>query len=209
MKKVLDWLTYIMCTAFAIFVFIYKDSFNMIIMVGAIFLIVLGIILILNKNEYSLIVLILGLCLETSYLLFRYKVLDKSSAIVFMFIFSLFIILLLSIIKYFVTIKANINTHKMELDATIVDLVKNPNFNKEVYVPLLEYKVKSEYFEFNYINDNPKYVPKIGDIVKIYVNPNDYYDVYIPPSKRAIIKGLASTIFIMIASLLLLIDIFV
>ena len=161
---------------------------------------------IITKNEYSLIVLLLGICLEISYSLYRFKILDRSTAIVFMFIFSLFIILLLSIFRYFKSIKNNINIHKMELDATIVDLIKNPNFNKEVYVPLLEYKVKSEYFEFNYVSDDPKYLPKIGDTVKIYVNPNDYYDVYIPPSKRAIIKGLASTIFIMIVSLLLLID---
>ena len=48
MKKVLDWLVYIICAAFAIFVFIYKDSYSMIIMVGAIFLIVLGVLLIFN-----------------------------------------------------------------------------------------------------------------------------------------------------------------
>ena len=209
MKKVLDWLIYIICEAFAIFVFIYKDSYSMIIMVGAIFLIVLGVLLIFNKNNYASLVLLLGVCLEISYLLYKFKVLDRSSAIVFMFIFSLFNVLLMSVIRYFTTIKKSIDLHKMELEGTIVDLAKNPNFKKEVLVPLVEYKIKSEYFEFNYIIDDPKYVPKIGDKVKIYVNPNDYYDVYLPPSKRVIIKGLASTIFIMIASLLLLIDIFI
>ena len=108
MKKVLDWLIYILCAAFAIFVFIYKDNFNMLIMVGAIFLIVLGILLIITKNEYSLIVLLLGICLEISYSLYRFKILDRSTAIVFMFIFSLFIILLLSIFRYFKSIKNNI-----------------------------------------------------------------------------------------------------
>lgn len=208
MKKVLEWLIYIMCIAFAIFVFIKKDSYELIVMVGALFVIAMGILLFFKKNEYALLVLIIGICLEVSYLLYKFRVLDRSTAIVFMFIFTLFNVLLLSIIKYFMAIKNSINTHKMELIATVVDITKNPNFKKEVLVPLLEYKVKSEYFEFNYISDDPKYVPKIGDTVKIYVNPNDYYDVYIPPSRKAIIRGVAGTIFIMLASLLLLVDMF-
>jgi len=205
MKKILDNIKFILCVIFLLFAIIFKDNLELIVLVGGPFLVIIGIIMIINKEENSWILLVLGLTLSLSYLLYHFKILDSSSSIIFMLMISLFFILLVTVINYVLILKNNMKIHSLLVEAKVVDLIKNPNLETEVLIPLLEYKIKAEEFQFNYANPDKKY--EIGESVFVYVNPYDLYDLYIPPKKKDILKNVAGTILVMVVSLIIIFDV--
>ena len=208
MKKVLDWIKFILCVAYALYIIINKDNYYGMVLFACPLVVIIGIIMAINKEDKWWLVLLIGICLSISFLLFRFNVIDLYEAVVFVLILTLLSVLASSLIAYFLKIKTSMNIHKMVVEAEIVDMIRNPNLEKEVYIPLLIYAVNEEEFEFNYVPSQfEKY--SIGDKITAYINPNDYYDVYIPPVKKAIIKNVVGIVFIMIITIVILIDILV
>ena len=74
-------------------------------------------------------------------------------------------------------------THKMIVSAKIIDLIKNPNTEKDIYYPVLSYVINGDRFEINYPFGYVKNIPNIDDTIEININPNDYLDVYFKPTK--------------------------
>lgn len=207
MKKTIDNIIFILGAILLIIVVTLKDNYYLMLLCIAIFFSAIGILLVLNKNKYWAIVLPIGLSLSTSILLYNSKKYNLSSSTIIFFLTSLLLIMLITIVKYYITLKRSVLIHNLEVEAEITDLIRNPNFDIDLYTPVLTYKIKGEIFEVNHIKTFSKNVPEIGSIVRIKVNPNDYYDVYFEPDKSTVIKNYVNSIFIIIFAIYCLLSV--
>ena len=72
--------------------------------------------------------------------------------------------------------------HSLKVEATVIDLVKNPNTNREFYQPIYEYEVNDVVMEVGALGYYEKRIPKLGDKLIIFVNPEDSVN-FVSPSK--------------------------
>ena len=93
------------------------------------------------------------------------------------------------------------NKHSLEVESTVIDLVKNPNTNKEFYQPIYEYVIDDVVMEVGAPGYYEKRIPKLGDKLKIYVNPENHLDVYFESGKKDRIYNIAVGLFLLIASI--------
>lgn len=207
MKKTIDNIIYILVAILLISVVALKDKYFLMLSITAVFLVVIGILLFINKNNYAPMVFPIGLSLGISILLYRFNKFPLDKTIIFFFMVSLILIMIFTIIKYYLTLKYNIYTHKLEVKAEIVDLIKNPNLEVDFYYPVLNYKVDGERFELNYPVGFSKNIPNIGDEMTININPNDHLDVYFKPLKKTVIKNYLSGVSVLVLASLVLIGI--
>lgn len=208
MKKTIDNIIYVLTAALLITIVVLKDKYFIMVSISAIALSIIGILLLINKNNYAPVVLPMGISLGLSVLLYRFTKIPLYKATLLFFLASLALIMIATIIKYYFTLKYNIATHKKEVAAEIIDLIKNPNVDVDFYYPVLSYKIESEEYEINYPIGYAKNIPEIGDKIIINVNPNDYLDVYFKPDKMSIIKNYISSISVLILVTIVLVGLF-
>lgn len=97
----------------------------------------------------------------------------------------------------------------MAVLAFVVDLVKNPNTKKEYYQPIYQFEINGEVYTVEGLTFIDKFIPKIGESIKLYVDSKNYTDVYFDKSKREKIYSMGVGLFLMIASLVILISLFI
>lgn len=208
MKKVLDNIIYIVGVIAAILFLIFKDNTKVVLIGMGVFSLIISILLILKKNNLAVVFSIVAVMFCISLLLY-YKFKFPITKIIPLFLLgSFFFILIYSIINYKLILDNGIKVHKLEIEGTIVDLVKNPNVSGNVLLPIVRYSINGEDFEVNYYRSFlDKDAPGLGTKVIVNVNPNDYYDVYYKPSNGEVIKNFATNIVLALITLFILWDI--
>lgn len=211
MKKetVLDTLSFIVAVVTIILVVCLKSNFTYLILAGSIGSILYGLLASLNKNNYGYIFLSLGISALVTILLYMNKILDKSDSITFMITGSVFMLMIITLIFNYLNRKVNFKKYNMVVEGRVIDLVKNPNTKKEYFQPVYEFEVDGEVFNVDYPMFKNKFIPNIGDTQKIYVNSKDHKDVFFDKSTGEKIYDYALSAFLIIASLIIMITLFI
>ena len=208
MKNIINNIIFILGAFLLITLVILKDKYFLMLSISAIVLLIIGILLLIIKHNFSPIVLPVSISLGLSLLLYHFAKIPTYKAVALFFMLSLALIMIITIIIYFSILNFNIKTHSLVVASKIIDLVKNPNTKTAIYYPVLNYTIDGESFEINYPRGFVKDIPDIDDEIYINVNPNDHLDVYFKPTKIEILKNCLSTLSVLVLVVIVLIGTF-
>lgn len=208
-NKIVDTIRFIVGVVTVILVFVFKENFSTVGLIGGIGVLLYGICSLLIGERLGYVFSGLGVALFTSILIYKFEVLPQFESITFFMCLSLSLIIVISLIFDEVTDREAKNQHSLEVEATVVDLVKNPNINKEIYQPIYEYEVKDVVMEVGAPGYYEKKIPKLGDKLIIFVNPEDPLDVYFEKTKSDKLYSIAVGTFLLIASIVIIITLFI
>lgn len=211
MKKenILNTLIYIFTITTLLLMVYYQNNLTKMAWIIGMGATLIGILMILKKNNYGYLVFSTGFSLFLSVLTFTTNLLDKGDSVTFMICMSIF---LLMVITFAINI-ANMNKVKKiyskSIDARVSDLLRNPNTKKEYYQIECEYVINDSLYtvvEPDYIK---YFIPRIGDIKKIRVNSDDYTDVFFEKRLPQKIYENGLVIGLIIVSLMIIISLFI
>lgn len=208
-NKTVDTIRFIVGVVTVILVFIFKSSLSTAGLIGGVGLLLYGICSLLLGERLGYVFSGLGVSLFTSVLIYKFGLLPQFESITFFMCLSLSLIIVISLIFDEVTEREFKKKYSLETEATVIDLVKNPNTNKEFYQPVYEYVVNDVVMEVGSPVYYEKRIPKLGDKLIIFVNPEDPLDVYFEKSKSDKLYGIAVGMFLLIASIVIIITLFI
>lgn len=186
----------------------FKDNIVLVGIIAGIGGFLYGLCLSLNLNNSGYIFISIGLSLASSLSLYKFNILEKGDAFTFMICCSIFLLMSVSLIFGELKKKAMFKKFSLIVDAEVIDLVKEPNTKREYYQPVYGYVVDGEEFVVGALGYTNKFIPKIGDKIKLYVDPNQHDSVFFDETIFNKVYNLGLTIFLMIASLIILISLF-
>ncbi len=208
-NKILDTLKFIIGVVTLILVFVFKDSLSVSGLIGGIGVSLYGLCSFLLGDKVGYILTGLGISLVSSLSIFKVGVLPEFEAVTFFICLSMILIVILAFIFEYVSDKDMKKKHSLEVEAEVIDLIKNPNTTKEFYQPLYQYVVDDVVMEVGAPGYLEKGLPKLGDKLKIYVNPKDALDVYFEKRKSDKLYMLAMGLFFLVASIIIIITLFI
>lgn len=209
MEEKLNNIVYVIGVILAILVLIFKNNIPVIIVILAVGLIVGGIFFLINKRTPGYLMIGFGISIGLGVLLYKVNVLDKSDAVTFVFACSIASSMILALVIELVRKSIILKTHTLLVEAELVDLVRNNNVKKEIYLPVYTYKVDDEVYEVNYIRYLDKHLPAIGSTKPLKVNPKNHVDVYFETEIKDKIVYIACAVFLAIVSIVIIVGLFV
>lgn len=207
-KKILENASFVIGLLTVIGVFIFKDSLTKAAIVGSIGVILYGLVSCLNNNRLGVLFMSIGGSLIGAISLYSNEVLDKFDSITFFFCLSMALMVVIAALFEIFNVKAMLKSHSLRVDAKVVDLLKNPNTKKEYYQPIYEYVIGNELYTVGLPGYLDKNLPKVGDTIKLNVNPDDKEDVYFEKRKSDNVHMIAVGLFFLVASILIIISLF-
>lgn len=168
-----------------------------------------GVCIMINRNSSGYLFFSLGLSLSFALILFDCGFLDKGDSVTFMICLSTFLLMAVTLIFMCLNKKEIAKIYSLVVEGEVIDLVKNPNTTKEYYQVIYQYKVGDEVYKVgtpDYIN---RFIPKLGDKIKIYIDPNDHANTFFEKTKPEKIYNIGLCTFFMIASLIIVITLFI
>ena len=208
-NKIIDSIRFTIGVVTLILVFIFKSNLSTVGLVAGIGVALCGFCSLLMGERLGYVFSGLGSSLFISMIIYKMKLLPQFESVTFFMCLSLSLIVIISIIFDEITDKEMKKKHSLEVESTVIDLVKNPNTNKEFYQPIYEYVIDDVVMEVGAPGYYEKRIPKLGDKLIIYVNPEDHLDVYFEKGKRDKIYNIAVGLFLLIASIVIIISLFV
>ena len=208
-NKIIDSIRFTIGVVTLILVFIFKSNLSTVGLVAGVGVALYGVCSLLMGERLGYVFSGLGSSLFISIVIYKMKILPQFESITFFMCLSLSLIFIISIIFDEITDKEMKKKHSLEVESTVIDLVKNPNTNKEFYQPIYEYVIDDVVMEVGAPGYYEKRIPKLGDKLIIYVNPEDHLDVYFEKGKRDKIYNIAVGLFLLIASIVIIISLFV
>lgn len=208
-EKILNTLSFAIIIVTILLIVIFQNSSQNMLLIASSGMILYGMCVILQKNKYGLLVLSMGLSILMAVCFYKFNVLDKVDSITFMICFTMFLLVLISFIFRCINNKKIFNKYNIVVNAKVIDLVKSPNSKIEYYQPIYEYNIEDKFFEVGAPGYMDKFIPKIGDSREIYVSSEDYMDVYFDKSKIEKIYNLISSLLLLVASLIIIITLFI
>ena len=208
-NKIIDSIRFTIGVVTLILVFIFKSNLSTVGLVAGVGVALYGVCSLLMGERLGYVFSGLGSSLFISIIIYKMKILPQFESITFFMCLSKSLIVIISIIFDEITDKEMNKKHSLEVESTVIDLVKNPNTNKEFYQPIYEYVIDDVVMEVGAPGYYEKRIPKLGDKLIIYVNPEDHLDVYFEKGKRDKIYNIAVGLFLLIASIVIIISLFV
>lgn len=208
-NKIIDSIRFTIGVVTLILVFIFKSNLSTVGLVAGIGVALCGFCSLLMGERLGYVFSGLGSSLFISMIIYKMKLLPQFESVTFFMCLSLSLIVIISIIFDEITDKDMKKKHSLEVESTVIDLVKNPNTNKEFYQPIYEYVIDDVVMEVGAPGYYEKRIPKLGDKLKIYVNPENHLDVYFESGKKDRIYNIAVGLFLLIASIVIIISLFV
>lgn len=207
--KILYVLIYIVTILTIIITLFFQKDLTKVVWTISIGSTIAGFLTILKKNNYGYLIFSVGFSLLLTISLYTLNLLDKGDSVTFMICSSIFLLMLITFIISIINNNKIKQIYSKEIEATVSDLIKNPNTNKEYYQVIYEYVIDDNLYTVgspDYINN---FIPNIGDKRKLRVNSKDFTDVFF--DKRIIDqiyeKGLV--ISLIIISLIIIITLFI
>ena len=208
-NKIIDSIRFTIGVVTLILVFIFKSNLSTVGLVAGIGVALCGFCSLLMGERLVYVFSGLGSSLFISMIIYKMKLLPQFESITFFMCLSLSLIVFIYFIFDKITDKDMKKKHSLEVESTVIDLVKNPNTNKEFYQPIYEYEIDDVVMEVGAPGYYEKRIPKLGDKLKIYVNPENHLDEYFESGKRDRIYNIAVGLFLLIASIVIIISLFV
>lgn len=199
MKKenIVNGCIYVVAIILAILTLIFQKNMSYILIIYGIGATIIGLLSIIIQKKYGILLIGLGANIVITYFLYIKEILTLPKCITFMICSSLSSIILITIIMGFIIRAMMKKKYIMEIDATVVDLIKEPNTKREYYKPLYAYKFKNTDYEIEALDYVKYFIPKIGSKVRINIKPDEPTEVYFFPSRyRIIIDVIGALLFI-------------
>lgn len=168
-----------------------------------------GICIMFNKNSSGYLFFSLGISLSASLILFNYNVLDKGDAVTFMICLSTFLLMAVTLIFMYLNKKEIEKVYNIVVKGEVVDLIRNPNTNKEYYQVIYQYELDGKVYNVGTPDYVSKFIPKIGDSINIFIDPLDHANAFFEKSKTEKVYNIGLCTFFMIASLIIVITLFI
>ncbi len=207
-NKILDNISFIVGGLTLVLVVVLQKNMPVALIVGGIGATIYGILEIIKNNKVGYMVFSIGTSLLVTLGIYLNNILDITDSITFMMCLFLIMVIITSFIFYILSDKISKNKHSLEINAQVVDLIRNPNTTKEYYQPVYTYEVDGELYDVSAIGFMDKNVPKIGDTTLIYVNPKDSTDVYFPARLKDKLYIIALCCVLIIVSVIIIVTLF-
>ncbi len=208
-EKVLDSLSFVVGAITIVCAVILKDNIVMAGIVAGCGASIYGLLKALGKTTYGYIILSVGLGLVASLTLYKFSILDRPDALTFMICLSTFLLMLVTFIFDYLNRKAIFKLYSLKCEAEVIDLVKNPNTRKDYFQVMCSYELNEKYYTVGTPGYIGRFIPKMGDKINIYVNPLDNADVYFDKDIKEKIYETLLGLFLMLASLIIIITLFI
>ena len=208
-NKIVDTIRFTIGALTVVLIFVFKNSLSTVGLIAGIGAALYGVCSILMKEKLGYVFSGIGSSLFISVIIYKMKVLPQFESITFFMCLSLALIIIISLIFDELTNRSLKKIHSLEVEATVIDLVKNPNTNKEFYQPIYEYEVDGVLMNVGAPGYYEKRIPKLGDTLKIFVNPDDALDVYFEERKSDKLYHIGVGLFLLVASIIIIITLFV
>lgn len=208
-NKIIDTLKFIIGVITVILVVVFKDNLSTAGLVGGIGVALYGVCSFLLGDKLGYIFTSLGVSLVSALSIYKLDILEQFESVTFFICLAMALIVIFSLIFEYITDKNFKKIHSLEVEAEVIDLFKNPNTTKEFYQPIYAYRVGKQDLEVGAPGFYDKGLPKLGDKLKIYVNPNDNLDVYFEKKMADKLHFFAVGAFFLVASIVIIITLFV
>lgn len=207
-NKIIDVLIFIFGLVFALLLIAFQKQNDKLFIVAFLGCIVFGILLLFKFNKLGLLLEGIGIGGIVSLIIYYNGILKLGNTVTFFFCLSLSVMLILSLILGIIYRISVMKKFNLIIEGEVVDLVKNPNVKKDYYMPVYKYVIDGNEYFVEDINFKHNFVPNIGQIKKLYVDPNDPLQVYFLPSKFNDIKNVFGILFLSILCIIVIISLF-
>ena len=207
-NKILDNISFVVGIATILGIFFCRSSLSNAAIVGSIGLIIYGIVNCFNSNKLGVLFVSIGSSLLSAMYIYKAGVLPKFESITFFICMSMALMVVIATLFEIFNVRSMLKLYSLKVDAKVVDLVKNPNTKKEFYQPIYEYIIGKDVYTVGLPGFIEKNIPKIGDTIKLNVNPKDNGDVYFEKKKTDNIHMILIGAFFLIASILIIVSLF-
>ena len=207
-NKIIDVLIFIFGVVFALLLIAFQKQNDKLFIVAFLGCIVFGILLLFKFNKLGLLLEGIGIGGIVSLIIYYNEILKLGNTVTFFFCLSLAVMLILSLILGIIYRISVMKKFNLIIEGEVVDLVKNPNVKKDYYMPVYKYVIDGNEYFVEDINFKHNFVPNIGQIKKLYVDPNDPLQVYFLPSKFNDIKNVFGILFLSILCIIVIISLF-
>ncbi len=208
-EKIIDNLSFIIGVLSVIFVVLYKDNILIAGIIAGIGATLYGFLKALQEKNFGYILISVGISLITSLLVYKYKILDRADSLTLMICLSTFILMIITSIFAYFNRKKTFKKYDLNIEAEAIDLIKNPNTNKDYYQVVYSYEINNKYYSVKTPGFINSFIPKIGDKITIYVESSDHANVYFDKTKREKIYEIGLSLFLIIASFIIIIFLFI
>ena len=191
MKKenILDILSFIIVIVGVVLFVIYKNNMTISLTIIGCVGVLFGISSIVKGEQYGVPLTAICFMLSVTMALYMTKILNRDNAVTFMIVGSFVIFLLLSAFVTYITRIICLKKYSKTVEATVVDLKKNPNTKKEFYNVIYEYSVEDNTYQIESPFIYEKKVPSIGSTIDLHLNPVDFGDAWFDWDKVKLIKN--------------------
>ncbi len=207
-KKILDNISYIVVVVTLLLIVVYQNNGQAMLFIGAGGIFLYGLVSCLQLNKYGTLFLGGGLSLFITMILYTVGYFDKLDSITFMITLSMMLISVISLVIMYFDDKSILKKYTLIVEGEVIDLERNPNTKKDYYRPVYVYNVDDMDYEVVPPYYFSKNLPKIGDTLKIYVNPDVYGEVYFPKDLLTKIKLWGAGIGMFVISFIIMITLF-
>lgn len=207
-KKILDSVSYMIIVVTLLLIVVFQNNGQVMLFIGAGGILLYGLVSCLQLNKYGTLFLGCGGSLLITMILYTTGYFDKLDSITFMITLSMMLISVISLIFMYFDDKNILKKYTLIVEGEVIDLEKNPNTKKDYYRPVYIYNVDDMGYEVVPPYYFSKNIPKIGDTLKIYVNPQEHGEVYFPKDLLTKIKLWGAGIGMFIISFVILITLF-
>lgn len=207
-NKILEWVSFFTGLFFVIMIYVFRNNLFNVFAIASVGALVYGVMAIFGNEKYGYALSSFGASIGLALILYHYGVLDRGQALTFALMAGISILMLITIIFTFVNKKVMMKKYSLVVDAEVIDLIKNPNTNKEFYQPVYSYQIDDKIFTVNALGYTDKRIPSIGDTIKLYVDPKDHESVYFDKDKVTAVQDLVILVVLMIVSLAISIAMF-
>jgi hypothetical protein len=206
--KILNTILTILSLIAVILLFVFKDNILHVLYVICTLLFIFGLIFAIKKNKYGLVAIAIGITLSVSLFLYQSNYLDKTHSITFFTALLIGTITLVSDIFLIVEDMQVAKKYKVLVEATCIDLEKDPNSKSDVYLPIYGYEYKKKVYEVEFVGYLEKDFPEIGSTRNIRINPEKPTEAYFMPHMQTVLKNIFLSIFLVVVSILVIISAF-
>lgn len=207
-QKIIDTMIYIIAIITVILILIFQTNKSMVLLIASIGGILLGLCFTIQNKKHGILIISLCISLLLSTILYKNKTLTLHNSLTFFISLSIASMLLITFIVEFINRKIISKIYTIKQQATVIDLKKYPNSKKEYYQPIYEYEIDNNIYHVEYPDYKQKFIPNIGDKKDIYIDPNNYEEIYFKPEIKDDLFKFFIGLILIIACLIILVGLF-
>lgn len=208
-NKVLDNISFAIGAISIVLFFIFVNNIKLACIIGGIGSTLYGICSLLKKERMGYIFISIGVSVALGVGLHTLDILDQTKMITFILCLSLALLMVVSVVFNIINALDIKKRYSLVVEAKVIDLVKNPNVKGEYYQPIYQYDLDNISYCVEFPGYKKWFVPKIGDALKIFIEPGDHANTYFDKTLIEKISNYSISIFLAVVSLIIVVTLFI